>query len=441
MSDLPNSPLVILLIVTALGTLLMWRWAAHLRLRLVQATSERDMFLRAAEGSPSPMLIADADRRVTWANAAFEALSGYRLDELRGRSPAEMLHGKDTDPETVSRIRHQLAHGEVATGEILNYARSGRAYWVKLHITPILDQQGEAVRYIAVLKETTERRRLLEQLHHGQQELERRVTQRTRELLAAKESADIANRSKSEFLARMSQQLRTPMHAVLAYNGLALERVDRDLKLRQYLMNLQNAGTGLLRLLNELFDVSQLESGRVNLSLRETSLYDVVHATVEAWRQDAPLTAARVRLDVVGPSPAVVADSDRLSQVVRNLLSNALRYSGDELPVHVTIDVTDDDGADTYARLTVRDAGIGIPPEEMGRLFNGFYRSSRTVAEELAAADKRNSGVGIGLTACHHIVNLHNGHIRARNNEDYGSTFEVLLPLVRQSIPFEAVEA
>ncbi|QEI06699.1 PAS domain-containing protein [Pigmentiphaga aceris] len=435
MNDLPNSPLVILLAATALCSLLMWRWMAHLRLRLVEANTERDMFLRAAEGSPSPMLITGADRRVTWANSAFEGLCGYRLHELQGRSPGEMLHGKDTDQDTVALIRHQLARNEVAAAEILNYGRSGRAYWVKLHITPILNAEGEVVRYIAVFNETTERRRLLEQLHHGQQELERRVAQRTRELLAAKESADIANSTKSEFLGRMSQQLRTPMHAVLAYNNLALERVERDLKLRQYLVNLQNAGTGLLRLLNELFDVSQLEAGRVNLSLRETRLYDVVQSTVDAWREDAPLTAARIRLDMIGPSPAVVADADRLAQVVRNLLSNALRYSGDESPVYIMIDVTDDDGVDTYARLTVRDAGIGIPPEEMGRLFNGFYRSSRTVTEELAAATgKRGSGVGIGLAACRHIVDLHNGHIRAWNNEDHGSTFEVLLPLVTMAL-------
>jgi PAS domain S-box-containing protein len=440
MNDLPHFPLVILSAVTAFSAILMWRWTVSLRLRLSQTTAERDMFLRAAEGSPSPMLIAGPDRLVTWANPAFEALCGYRLDELRGRSPASLLHGKDTDPETIVRIRTNLARREVAVAEILNYARSGRAYWVKLHITPILDARGEAVRYIAVFNETTERRRLLEQLHHGQQELERRVTQRTRELLAAKESADVANRAKSEFLGRMSHQLRTPMHAVLAYNGLALERVERDLKLRQYLVNLQNAGSGLLRLLNELFDVSQLESGRVSLSLREMRLHDVVQATLEAWREDAPLAAARVRLDITGPSPAVVADADRLVQVVRNLLSNALRYSGDESPVYVGIDVTHDDGADTYARLTVRDAGIGIPPEELGRLFNGFYRSSRSLDDELAVAGK-GSGVGIGLAACRHIVNLHNGHIRARNNEDQGSTFEVLLPLVRETSPEELARA
>lgn len=438
MNALPQSFFVILSVLTALCATLVWRWTASVRARLATVAAERDMFRRAAEGSPSPMLIAGADRLVTWANPAFEALSGYRLDEMRGKSPAALLHGKDTDADTVRAIRHQLAHQEVAVAEILNYARSGRAYWVKLHIMPILDAQGVAVRYIAVLHETTERRRLLEQLHHGQQELERRVTQRTRELLAAKETADVANRTQSEFLERMSHQLRTPMHAVLAYNSLALERVDKDLKLRQYLMNLQNAGTGLLRLLNELFDVSQLESGRVTLALRETRLVDVVQATLDAWRADAPLAAARVRLDVIGPSPAVVADADRMVQVVRNLLSNALRYSGDESPVYVSIDVTHDNGADTYARLTVRDAGIGIPPEEMGRIFNGFYRSSRSLDEQLARAG-RGSGVGIGLAACRHIVDLHNGHIRARNNEDHGSTFEVLLPLVRETSPSEAL--
>lgn len=438
MSDLTQPFFVILSAMTAFGAAVMWRWTASLRLRLAQATAERDMFERAAEGSPSPMLITGPDRLVTWANPAFEALCGYRLHELRGRSPASLLHGKDTDPDTVERIRSQLARREVATAEILNYGRSGRAYWVKLHIMPIMDAHGAPVRYIAVVNETTERRRLLEQLHHGQQELEQRVTQRTRELLAAKEAADVANRAKSEFLERMSHQLRTPMHAVLAYNGLALERVEKDLKLRQYLVNLQNAGTGLLRLLNELFDVSQLESGRVSLTLRETHLFDVVQATLDAWREDSPLAAARVRLDLVGPSPAVVADADRLVQVVRNLLSNALRYSGDESPVYVSIDVTHDDGADTYARLTVRDAGIGIPPEEMGRIFNGFYRSSRSLEEQLMRAG-RGSGIGIGLAACRHIVNLHNGHIRVRNNEDHGSTFEVLLPLVRETCVHEAV--
>jgi PAS domain S-box-containing protein len=438
MNDLPHYFFVILSALTALCAAVAWRWTASLRLRLAHVTAERDMFLRAAEGSPSPVVVTGPDRLVAWVNPAFEAMCGYRLHELRGRSPADLLHGKDTDPDTVLHIRNQLARHEVAVAEVLNYGRSGRPYWVKLHITPILDGAGRAVRYIAVLNETTERRRLLEQLHRSQQELEQRVTQRTRELLAAKEAADVANRAKSEFLERMSHQLRTPMHAVLAYNGLALERVEKDLKLRQYLVNLQNAGTGLLRLLNELFDVSQLESGRVTLALRETRLLDVVQATLAAWREDAPMAAARVRLDVIGPSPAVVADEDRLVQVVRNLLSNALRYSGDESPVHVTIDVTHDDGADTYARLTVRDAGIGIPPEEMGRIFNGFYRSSRSLEDQLARSG-RGSGVGIGLAACRHIVNLHNGHIRARNNDDHGSTFEVLLPLVRETTLDEVV--
>jgi signal transduction histidine kinase len=264
-------------------------------------------------------------------------------------------------------------------------------------------------------------------LREHRDHLQEAVEVRTHELLGAKEAAEAANRAKSEFLANISHELRTPMHGVLSFARLACDRVRGpavDLgKLEQYQQRILQSGERLMRLLNDLLDLSKLEAGRMAYEMREE---DVAQLAADVVAELAEVAAARqvsVNVDVASDTPRVWGDGVRIAQVIRNLLSNAVRFSPS--PGRITIALSPaaagpgGAGATAYVRLSVSDQGQGIPDGELEAIFDKFVQSSKT--------KNGAGGTGLGLSICREIVQQHGGRIWAANGVG-GAVFTVLLP-------------
>lgn len=244
--------------------------------------------------------------------------------------------------------------------------------------------------------------------------------------------AERLNAAKSEFLANMSHEMRTPLHAILSFAGLARKKVDQpDLAreaLRTYISRIDESGRRLLRLLNDLLDLSRLEAGMMQY---EFQLNDVTRI-VRAVATELEVVALERGVHLVGLAEEgpveVVCDPGRLEQVVRNLLANAIKFTPAGRQVRVTLAAHPvvlalDDAPPEFtegARIVVSDDGVGIPTDERGTVFDKFVQSSRTKTGA--------GGSGLGLAIVHQIVSDHHGTIEIHDSPSGGAEFVVLLP-------------
>ncbi len=236
-------------------------------------------------------------------------------------------------------------------------------------------------------------------------------------LKIAKESAELGNQIKSDFLANISHELRTPMHGILGFATLGItksHKADRK-KLQDYFAEIENSGSSLLELLNDLLDLSKLESGKVDYQFQKAMISSAVVNVIKEFETVADEKGISIQFNKPIQEKAATFDIQKIVQVIRNLLSNAIKFS--ERDSQVFIEISDDNG---NVMLSVRDTGVGIPEEELESVFDKFVQSSKTKTGA--------GGTGLGLAICKQIVEGHNGRIWVEKNPDQGATFRVRIP-------------
>ena len=229
---------------------------------------------------------------------------------------------------------------------------------------------------------------------------------------------EIASRHKSEFLASMSHELRTPLNAVIGFSDVLLDRVFGELtsKQEEYLEDIRDSGKHLLELLNEILDLSKIEAGKMQLELANTSLRETLEHGLAMVRERANRQDLSLDLTLDPGVDVVVADSLRLTQVIANLLTNAVKFT----PAGGTIEASARRVANEI-HVSVKDSGIGIAEADQARIFDAFQQGPRTVS---AAAE----GTGLGLTLCKQIAELHGGRLWVESHVGAGSTFTFAIP-------------
>jgi signal transduction histidine kinase len=247
--------------------------------------------------------------------------------------------------------------------------------------------------------------------------LEQQVRERTdlvEQLERAKAEAERANQAKSEFLSRMSHELRTPLNAILGFAQL-LEMSSLNQAQLGWLGHIRKGGQHLLDLINEVLDVARIESGRISVSLQAVTLESAISGALDFINPLANTRGIEVRCPSGPTECSVVADPQRLKQVLLNLLSNAVKYNVE----HGKIDIFCDPQTDGFIRIAVSDTGPGISKENQDRLFKPFERlhTEKTYVE----------GTGLGLSLCRGLMDAMGGRIGVESAPGAGSTFWVEL--------------
>ena len=254
--------------------------------------------------------------------------------------------------------------------------------------------------------------------------------ERTKQLIIAKKKANEANRVKSEFLANMSHELRTPMHAILCFSSMGIENIDKDEKnkLLKYYKNIHTSGERLLFLVNDLLDLSKLESGAMEFSFVRASLHEVIDEVISETKVLAEDKGVLICYTPVNFDTTAYIDRDKISQVLFNFISNAIKFTGAGEKIKISISEqslvlgrSSDNVSMPSLSVSVIDQGVGIPEDELELVFDKFVQSSKT---------KTNAGgTGLGLSISKEIILNHQGIIYAANNLDKGTSFTFVVPV------------
>jgi signal transduction histidine kinase len=286
-----------------------------------------------------------------------------------------------------------------------------------------IEERESALREaVTALRGENAERQLAEQaLLESKADLEHKVSERTSELVAAKDKAESSDRLKSEFLANMSHELRTPLNAIIGFTGTMLMRLPGPLTAEQekQLRTIQNSARHLLSLINDLLDVAKIESGKIELKFEPVSCAGILDETSTALR---PLAEKKgLHLKTWLPTGDIVLNTDRraLSQIIINLTNNAIKYT-DSGQVVLAVGERQDEAQRTHIEFVVSDTGCGIRPEDQERLFQAFSQVD-------SSSTRRHEGTGLGLHLSQKLATLLGARITFHSEFGKGSTFTLTI--------------
>ena len=353
---------------------------------------QKAYFEALVEVSPVAVVTMDRDERVSAWNPAAMTLFGFTPGEAIGKSIDDLILRSDE----LRQEGHKLSQTATEEGRAHLISRrirkDGSPLDVEILMVPLV-VDGEHLGYYAIYHDITE-------------------------LQAARRDADAANQAKSAFLAGMSHEIRTPMNAVIGMSGLLLgTELDEDQ--RDFAESISVSGEALLTIINDILDFSKVEAGRFELEVRPFDLKRTVEDAVGLIRPNVMKKGLELGVTFEGqPAPMLLGDAGRIRQILLNLLSNAVKFT-ETGRVDVTIETTPVDGR-WEARVAVRDTGIGITAEGMGRLFQSFSQADASIA-------RRYGGTGLGLAISRRLAELMGGTLVADSAgiPGQGSTFEL----------------
>jgi PAS domain S-box-containing protein len=354
------------------------------------------------ETSPVAIATMDLDGTVAGWNPGAERLFGYTPAEALGRKMEDLVATPEVREDIRANIRQTL-EGEGIRAIGRRARKDGTLVDVEISSMPVT-VEGARVGMIAIYHDITE-------------------------LLRARREAEAANEAKSAFLATMSHEIRTPMNAVIGMSGLLLNTPLTD-EQREYAEVVRQSGDALLTVINDILDFSKIEAGRLDLESQPFDLRECVEGALDL----VATRAAEKGLDLAyligdGAPSAIVGDVTRLRQILLNLLSNAVKFT-ERGEVVLSVAARRLDGATPLLELTfsVRDTGIGIPPERLGRLFQSFSQVD-------ASTTRRYGGTGLGLVISQRLTELMGGRIGVTSEVGIGSDFRFTIRAAAAELP------
>ncbi len=358
------------------------------------------------ETTDDAVISKDLNGIITSWNPAAERLYGYKAEEVVGKPVAILIPPEwpNEEPKILARIRR----GErIDHYETIRVAKDARRLDVSLTVSPIYDATGKIVGASKIARDITEQKRT-------QEEIARLLVAER----AARQDAEVASRTKDEFLATLSHELRTPLTAMLGWltilRGHKLDKTTTE----HAIDTIERNAKAQAQLIEDLVDISRIVGGKLNLEVVPTELMPVVDAAIEVVRPAAD--AKEITIDVnydatVGP---VAGDASRLQQIIWNLMSNAVKFT--PKGGKVSVNFRRQNG---FAELVISDTGIGISADFLPHVFERFRQAEST-------ATRSHRGMGLGLAIVRHLIELHGGTVTAASDgENRGSTFTIHLPL------------
>lgn len=360
-------------------------------------------FGRLLDSMPDATLLIDLDGRIALANRQAEKLFSYAAGELAG-VPVESLLPERFRATHVGHRDRYFAHPRTrpmgAGLELFGRRKGGTEFPVEISLSPLETEGGTHV--VSAIRDVSERKAIARALAEKNTELEK------------------AAQAKNRFLATMSHELRTPLNAIIGFTGTLLMKLAGPLNPEQekQLETIRTSGRHLLSLINDLLDLTKIESGKVSLTLEPTPVGEVVEEVAEALRPSAQKKALELSVELPAEGATFETDRRALSQILLNLTNNAIKFT-ESGGVAIAVE-SRRVGRRSILEVHVRDTGIGIRPEDQSRLFQAF-------AQLDSSAGRRFEGTGLGLHLSQRLAGLLGGRITLESEHGIGSVFTLRL--------------
>ncbi len=357
------------------------------------AQRERLYFQTLVDTSPVAIVTLDQAGRLSSCNAAFEKLFGYTAAEARGQTLDELITTETTRQEALAYTSQALDRPIQAFGR--RQRKDGSEVDVEIFGAPVI-VEGKQVGALGHYHDVTE-------------------------LLRTRQEAESANRAKSQFLANMSHELRTPLNAIIGYSELLQEEAE-DLGQESLIPDLEkirSAGKHLLALINDILDLSKIEAGRMSLDLAEFDLAGMIREVATTVQPLVEKNGNSLRIEIAGDAGSMHSDPMKIRQVLLNLLSNSCKFT-EKGTITLSAAREAGEGGDGIV-FQVLDTGVGMTPEQLGRIFEAFAQADSTIS-------RKYGGTGLGLAITRRFCRLMGGDVTVRSERDRGSAFTVRLP-------------
>lgn len=346
--------------------------------------------------SPYPIFVMDVSGNFVDVNPASCELTGYSKEELLQMNVSDFV--VPSRNEIFIQVFDRLLDEGRLSGEFPYRRKDGEIYYMELHVVSI---PGD--RFLVISMDITEKKKAAD------------------DMLRARIAAENANRTKTEFLANISHELRTPLNSIIGFSDILLANEDGQLSSDKlcYLSNISSSGKRLLGMINDILDISRIESGEMKINKQEILLNDICEEVRTPLKRLADKKNIDIKIISKPIETYVFADRAKLKQILYNLVGNAIKFTENEGSILIDSDIIDN-----FVRISVIDTGIGIDSEGMKMLFEPFVQLD-------SSESRKYEGTGLGLALSKELVELHGGSIWAESEPGKGSNFSFTIPVFR----------
>ncbi|MBN2746399.1 MAG: PAS domain S-box protein, partial [Bacteroidales bacterium] len=364
----------------------------------IKAEEKLRLLSRSVEQNPVSIVITNSTGIIEYVNPAFSRITGYSLEEAVGQNPRILKSGHHSQ-KFYKNLWATILSGSDWRGELLNVTKEGLEYWEDVVISPIVNDGGKITHFVAVKEDISSKKKMIQ------------------DLTLAKEKAEESDRLKSAFLANMSHEIRTPMNGIIGFTGLLKDSDLTGEERSQFIDIIQRSGQRMLNTVNDLIDISKIETGQMPVIYSEFDIFEKTESLFQFFLLEASDKGISLKFDYnLKPNCRIIrSDEVKIDSIFSNLIKNAIKYTDEGF---ITISLN---SKGKSIEFSVTDTGIGIPKERQGAVFNRF--------EQADVADKRAyQGSGLGLTITKAYVEMLGGTISLESELGKGSKFTVFFP-------------
>lgn len=366
-----------------------------------KAEEQASLLSLVASKTVNGVAILDKNGFISWVNDAYENLTGYLLEEIKGKLAGDVLKGDGTSERELERARQLQKELQPFNLEILNYRKDNEPVWFSVSNTPVLDAKGNLIQFVEIVNDITERKYA------------------EFELINTKEEALHLSKAKEMFLSVMSHEIRTPLNAVLGLSRI-LQEENTNPSQAQTLDLLRFSAENLLSLINDILDFTKIETGNLELESIEVPIKDLIEKTVSSIQFKAQEKGVTFNADVATEVPdTILGDHTRIYQILMNLLGNSVKFT-EKGEIKIKLDLVENREESVVLRFEVSDTGIGIPKDKLGSIFEVYKQAGADTA-------RKYGGTGLGLSITKKLIELHGSEIIVESEVGKGTQFSFVI--------------